>query len=245
MLSASSIVRWLLAAAVVGASFAEACAFAPDDASATLDGGCTFVSCPGGGDAGGGQGAATSEDASASDGESADNPDAGPAPLDDGGDPVQSNGDGGDWINMTNDASACEGQTGAPCGWSATNNGSVDTCACRHGNWAEGWTCEPVNTPLTPGPACPNIPDDAGSGDAAVPVTDAAPSNTDAGGWVDMTNNASACDDHPGTACGWNLTNNGTGYTCGCRHGDWADGWTCEAAGSAVTPGPSCPDAGP
>jgi hypothetical protein len=51
---------------------------------------------------------------------------------------------------------------------------------------------------------------------------------TQAGGWIDMTNNPLACDNHAGVACGWSPTNNGAGYTCGKRHPEWAHSWTCE-----------------
>ncbi len=47
-------------------------------------------------------------------------------------------------------------------------------------------------------------------------------------GWVDMTNNPYACNDKSGAACGWAPSNNGQGYTCGARHPDWANPWTCE-----------------
>jgi hypothetical protein len=90
--------------------------------------------------------------------------------------------------------------------------------------------------------------DDGGSSstDSGGGVPDAskildAGSNPDAGGWVDMSNAPTGCDNHAGTPCGWTATNMGQGYTCACRHGDWADGWTCEAAGATVTPGPACP----
>jgi hypothetical protein len=46
--------------------------------------------------------------------------------------------------------------------------------------------------------------------------------------WVDMTNNPYACNDKPGSPCGWSSSNNGQGYTCGRRHPDWANPWTCE-----------------
>jgi hypothetical protein len=155
---------------------------------------------------------------------------------------------GGNWVDMTNNPSACHMRAGVACGWASANNNSGFTCACRHGTWAEGWSCEAPNAPVSAGPSCPGVVgSDGGAGDASANdsgATDAGAhdaGNTDAGGWVDMSNNAAACDHHDGTPCGWSPTPNGAGYTCACRHGTWADGWTCEAAGSPVTPGPSCP----
>jgi len=56
-----------------------------------------------------------------------------------------------------------------------------------------------------------------------------------------MTNNASGCDNHAGTPCGYTATNGGQGYVCVCYNGTQLDGWNCEPAGSCVIPGATCP----
>jgi hypothetical protein len=50
----------------------------------------------------------------------------------------------------------------------------------------------------------------------------------DVAAWIDMSQNANACANQAGVACGWSPTNNGQGYTCALRHPEWKDGWTCE-----------------
>jgi hypothetical protein len=242
MWTASSVLRWSLSTVVLGSG---ACAFSPVDSagiSDTSDGGCTGATCPGG-DAGGGE--VTDADTQPSDVTTVnDPPDTGKKQNADSG--GNQGADSGGWINMTNAPTACDERPGAACGWSATNNGVGDTCACRHGDWADGWTCDSTSAALTPGASCPGIPADAGGVlDAAVfdahgPGSDAG-AGGDAGGWVNMTNNPTGCDNMPGTPCGWSATNGGAGYTCACREGGWADGWTCELTGSPVVAGPSCP----
>jgi hypothetical protein len=162
-------------------------------------------------------------------------------------------GDAGNWVDMTANATGCDNRDGTLCGWSATNNGLGYTCACRHGEWQDGWTCDAKNAPTTAGASCPGVvTTDAGTNEAgAAPdsggVVDSggmvdSGGNTDAGGgWVDMSNAPHACDNKPDTPCGWNPTKNNTTYTCACRRGDWADGWTCDLITSTKTAGPSCP----
>jgi hypothetical protein len=257
MLSVASVLRWSLVVGVVGMRFVAGCAFAPTDSEQSSDGGCSSGDCSEGDSGGstqsedaysGGGGNENEKDGGTSDARGSAPVDAGPQPIEDSGSVVV-NEDSGGWVNMTDASAACDDLPGAPCGWSATNNGLGNTCACRHGTWADGWTCEAPNAPVTAGASCPGV---VGTVDAALPpLADAGGSDTgttgsaDAGGWVDMSPSATACDNHPGTPCGWNATNNGSGYTCACRHGDWADGWTCEIANAPVTAGPACPDAGP
>jgi hypothetical protein len=89
-------------------------------------------------------------------------------------------------------------------------------------------------------------PGDADAEVAEASVDDASEAGTDAGAWVDLSSNPAACVDEPNVPCGWAPTNDGAGYTCACRHGTWADGWTCELPDAAVVPGPTCPaDGGP
>lgn len=249
--------RWSLLAAAIGVVAEPGCANGSSESNTPP---CVIPFCPDNG--GDDSGAASSDPTSGG-------PDTGtPAPPSSGDDsgtgddsstgaidsstpPPPPSGDAGNWVNMTGNAMGCDNKPGVPCGWSASNNGVGDLCACRHGTWADGWSCEAPNAPVTAGASCPGVvgTDDAGSnsndsGGGGVPdaskILDAG-GNQDAGGWIDMSNAPTGCDNHPGTPCGWTTTNMGQGYTCACRHGDWADGWTCEAAGATVTPGPSCP----
>ena len=171
--------------------------------------------------------------------------------MDSGGEALETggghagDGGGGSWVDMTNNATGCDQRPGVPCGWASTSNGAGNVCACRHGTWADGWTCEAPGAPTTAGPACPGVAgsDASVATDASHPV-DSGASVDGAVSWVDMTNDTAACEHRTGTPCGWNPTDNGAGYTCACRHGAWAEGWTCEPAGAPSTPGPACPDAG-
>jgi hypothetical protein len=54
-----------------------------------------------------------------------------------------------------NNAYACDGMQGNPCGWSPTPFASGYTCGCRHPAWADPWTCEPATTPDADSGVCP------------------------------------------------------------------------------------------
>jgi hypothetical protein len=56
-----------------------------------------------------------------------------------------------------------------------------------------------------------------------------------------MTGGVHACDNKPGTPCGYTPANEGQGYTCVCLNGSYAVPWNCEPANTCVTLGPSCP----
>jgi hypothetical protein len=114
------------------------------------------------------------------------------------------------WVNMLDGSSACHEKDGVACGWNATPYASGDTCANRHPDWAEGWTCEAGKASTGGGPG-------AGGGSPGT------------GGWVNMLDGSSACHEKNGVACGWNATPYASGDTCANRHPDWAEGWTCEA----------------
>jgi hypothetical protein len=136
---------------------------------------------------------------------------------------------------MTNNATGCVNKGGTPCGWTATNNGLGYTCTCFNGNDAVPWGCEPPNSCVTPGPACPasSAPvctADAGSsgGGDSGSVTEGG----DAGGWVNMNSGPTSCDHKPGTPCGWSATNNGLGYKCTCYNASQLDPWGCEPPGT-------------
>jgi hypothetical protein len=258
MLSASSIVRSSLLMAAIVAPILGACATstldavtegAPDaaigeDGSARADTGNIVEND-----------ATTGDDQSAPDDTGASDKDTATGD-DDSGDDAGNSGDAGDWINMTNNATGCDHHAGVACGWAASNNGVGYVCACRHGDWADGWTCDAKSAPTVAGASCPGVvTTDAGTDSGTVTDSGIIDSGTtkdtgttaDGGstGWVDMSNNPAGCDSKNGTPCGWNATNNNTGFSCACRRGDWADGWTCEKTGSATIPGPACPDAGP
>jgi hypothetical protein len=236
MLSASSVRRYSLLVAATSALVVGACATAAVDDPGS--GECADGPCKGDGgartDARVGKDTGTPEEEE--DTGTVEEEDADPPVEEEDADDVDTSAPG-DWIDMTNNASGCHEHGGVACGWSATNNGSGSVCACRKGTWAEGWTCEPPTAAVTAGPSCPGVVSDAGTTTDSGTKPDAG--TTDAGGWVDMSNNPSACDNHTGTPCGWNPTNNGTGHTCGCRHKTWAYPWTCEP--STVPVDPTCP----
>ncbi len=170
--------------------------------------------------------------------------DTGAHPTEDTG-TVTTDPDSGNWINMTGNPTGCDNHPGTACGYNATNNNTGYACLCYNGTLADGWGCEPVGSCITSGPTCSPaagalICVDAGPHDAG-PIPDAGQTGTDAGGWIDMSASATACDNHAGTPCGWNPTNNGAGYSCLCYEGSQADGWGCEPPGTVVTHGPSCP----
>ena len=167
-----------------------------------------------------------------------------------GGDTGGGNADAstGNWVDMTNNATGCDQKNGVACGWSATNNGVGDICACRRGDWADGWNCDSPTGPTVAGPSCPGVvtsgdsgttTPDAGAHDAAVP--DAAKPDSGTVTWIDVTATVANCNNHPTVPCGWSPTPNGAGYTCTCVNGTWADPWTCAAPGTTTVPGPGCP----
>lgn len=261
----STFLRWSLplGALALGCRLLQGCASTPEGEIGCTDDACGSDGLDGGqngggddatlgaSDGGGGTGNQGSNDAGAVDDRGyIANPDTGAhvGNADSGG--TVPPADAGDWINMTNNADGCHDLTGVPCGYGATNDMLGWTCACREGTWAEPYTCAAPGTcvslgSLCPAPAAGTPICDAGTGtsDGGASLLDAG-GPVDAGGWVNMNNGPTSCDDQPNVPCGWNATNNDAGYTCACREGTWADGWTCELAGSAVTPGSSCPDAG-
>ena len=105
----------------------------------------------------------------------------------------------------------------------------------------------------TIGQDAPSASDDAGGPQKGTGSTDAGtvtssdsgktPPPVDSGSsdWVNMTNNASGCENKAGTPCGYTATNEGQGYICTCYDGNDSVPWGCEPEGSCVTPGPSCP----
>ncbi len=82
---------------------------------------------------------------------------------------------------------------------------------------------------------------DSGTGDDDDTTDSGTTTDSSVGGWVDMSTDNSACHGKANVPCGWSATPTNTGFTCLCRHGSWAEGWTCEAANAAVAHGPSCP----
>jgi hypothetical protein len=122
---------------------------------------------------------------------------------------------------MTANPNGCANNPGTPCGWTATPNGLGYTCTCYNGNDAVPWGCEPPNSCVTPGPACPAssapvCPPDAGATEAG--KTDAGDSGAQNGDasttWIYMGTDPNACNGHLGDPCGWTTTNEGQGYTC-------------------------------
>lgn len=254
MSSASSLLWVTAALAVGGAGIIAACA----SSTQTENPDCLYTGCV---DAGGG--VDSSEPIANDSGTPVGNRDTGTgvapgdadAPTDEDSGQTQpiadSGADAGDWINMTSDASACVNENGVPCGWSAANNGVGDICACREGTWVVGWTCDKPSAPTVAGPSCPGVvTTDAsvGSGDDAS-ITDAGTGTpdtgggkiVDAGGWIDMNDDAAACTNESNVPCGWSTTNNGLGWICACREGTWAVPWTCGLPDAAVVPGSGCP----
>ncbi len=265
MLSASSVFRRSVVSGVVAFGLIEACAYAPPGADVSSDAGC-ITGCDGqdSGGQGGGEDAFSgggSSGGGSSGGGSSGGGSSGGGSHDAGGGGADAQGvadaglandsgvaqppiDSGDWVNMTGNPTGCDNLPGTPCGYSATNNGVGYVCGCREGTWADGWTCDMPTACVVPGSQCPNPPTGATTCDAGVAsdagAIDSGSVVTDAGNWIDMTT-ATACDNHPGTPCGWSATNSGSGYTCVCFNGLYADGWGCEPPGTATYDGGSCP----
>ena len=266
MSSASSVLWVTLFAAVACSGVFAACA-----SSTQLGADCEFVGCVDGGGADGELGSndtGTPTNGGSDTGPGTVTPpsdhDSGESlPDDAGAGHPGADAGAGAWVDMDIDASACVDEPNVPCGWSATNNGAGYVCACRDGTWVVGWTCDAPNAPVTAGPSCPGVVGtvDAATGEDAA-INDAGVVDSgevvnsggvvdsgevvdsgvaDAGGWIDMNIDASACVSEPNVPCGWSTTNNGLGYTCACREGTWAVPWTCELPDAAVVSGPECP----
>jgi hypothetical protein len=232
MWSASSVLRWYLAAGAAGSGIIAACAYAPGgDPDGANDGGCLTASC----DAGiVGEDAPSSEDAGGPVNVTGTTDAGKGASTDSGKTPPPVDGGSGDWVNMTNNPDGCENLPGTPCGWTANKNTLGYTCTCYDGNDAVPWGCEAPGSCVTPGPKCP-------ASSAPICVADAGSSDAgpqggggDAGGWIDMED-ASACENHPGAPCGWSSTPNvAAGYTCICYFPGDAVEFGCEPAGTVA-----------
>jgi hypothetical protein len=248
-MSSASSVLWVSAlVAIAGSGVMAACASSPALEETPQPWTCATTGCGDSGAGGGddGQSPDNSDDASSADEPANGGDDAGIGTSDDSGEPPTDAGGGGQWINMTNNASGCVNEPNVPCGYTATNEGQGYTCACRQGTEAVGWNCEPPGAPVVSGPSCPGV---VGNTDAAVGSDDAGTASgdsgggggTDAGGWINVSTNSSACVNEPGVPCGYTATNEGQGYICMCYNGNWAVPWACEPGDASVTPGPGCP----
>jgi hypothetical protein len=258
MSSASSVVWVTVVLAVAGGGIVAACASSTESDNPD----CLYTGCV---DAGGGVDSSepVSNDSGTPVGAGGDTgtgvpPSDAKAPPDEDSGKTPPITDAGTvaWIDMTIDASACVDENGVPCGWSATNNGVGDICACRNGTWVVGWTCDRPSAPTVAGPSCPGVVttdasvgagEDAAVPDASIPDAGAGAPDTgggqivDAGGWIDMDDAASACVNEPNAPCGWSAINNGLGWVCACREGTWAVPWTCGLPDAAIVPGSACP----
>jgi len=229
MWSASSVRRWYVVAGVAGAGIAAACANGGAGGSPIHEGSDASADASQGAD-GGESDDADAESVGSSSGSGTTSSSSGSS----SGTTSSSSGAAGGWIDIAANANGCVNMAGSPCGYSAANNGLGWTCICYNGTQLVPWNCEAPNSCVIPGPACPASSAPTCSADAGSSGgTDSGTVDEgDGGGWVDMNNGATACDNKPGTPCGWATTNNGLHYTCTCYIANAVDGWGCEPAGT-------------